>query len=102
VSAADKETNYTPATRKMELTGNASATFDVNLDFANGYSIATDATMIVRGQSVKGDIANAGTFVFDIGAGKELAYTDKMSGGGKVFKEGDGKVLLSGDQSGAT
>ncbi|MBE1238016.1 hypothetical protein IHV25_10250, partial [Phaeovibrio sulfidiphilus] len=28
VSAADKETNYTPATRKMELSGNADATFE--------------------------------------------------------------------------
>ncbi|MBE1238013.1 hypothetical protein IHV25_10235, partial [Phaeovibrio sulfidiphilus] len=74
----------------------------MKLNFANGYDIASGAKMTVKGGAIEGNIVNAGTFVFDIGAGKALAYRGTMSGGGKVFKEGDGKILLSGDHSGAT
>ncbi|MBE1238004.1 autotransporter domain-containing protein [Phaeovibrio sulfidiphilus] len=106
VSASDGETSLRDGERtgKLVIAGGASATFEdtVNLDFANGYDIADGARMTVRGQSLGGDIANAGTFVFDLGAERTLHYTDTLSGKGAVLKEGTGTVILSGKQMGAT
>ncbi|MBE1236350.1 autotransporter domain-containing protein [Phaeovibrio sulfidiphilus] len=83
------------ATGKLTVKDGASAVFEGDLQFANGYDV--QGMMTFKGESLKGNVANEGSFTF--ASAGDVAYSGVLSGGGTFEKTGDGALYLSGDHA---
>lgn len=105
VGKTDVTGNNITGTGRLDVTG-GDTTFKNSVDFDNGVAITGGSvTVYDDGGSNRGSlndmaVSNGGDLIFDIAANVEHGHAGVISGNGRVFKESEGTLILTANNTG--